>query len=47
MDAEPHGHPGAARLPGVEGQVRRQGPALLQPAQRLPPHHQGAARRDY
>lgn len=46
MDAEPHRADRSARLPGVEGKVRRQGPALLLTAQRLPPDHQGAARRD-
>ena len=46
MDSEPHEHPGSEGLRGLEGEVCGQGPALLLPAQPLPPDHQGAAGRD-
>ena len=46
MDAEPRRHNRPSRLRRVEGQVRRQDPALLLSAQRLPPHHQRTAWRD-
>ena len=46
MDAEPCRHQLPSGLRRMEGEVRRQGPGLLLPAQPLPPEHQGAARRD-
>lgn len=41
MDAEPHRTDLPEGLPGVEGEVRREGTALLLPAQPLPSDHQG------
>lgn len=46
VDAEPRGHQLPARLRRVEGEVRRQGPGLLLPAQPLSAQHPRAARRD-
>jgi len=46
MDPEANRHKFPARLPGVEGEVRREGAALLLPPQPLPPQHQGVARGD-
>ena len=46
MDAEPRRRDGSPRLRRVEGEVRRQGPALLLTAQRLPLDDQRTARRD-
>lgn len=46
VDAEPDRAERPARLPGVEGEVRRQGPAVLFAAELVRPHDQGAARGD-
>lgn len=46
MDAEPRGHHCPPRLRRMEGEVRRQGPALLLAAQRLPADDPRTARRD-
>ena len=43
MDAEPHRDDRPQGLHRVEGEVRREGPALLLPAQPLPPEYSGAA----
>ena len=43
VDAEPHRDDSAQGLHRVEGQVRREGPAVLLPAQPLSSRHQGAA----
>lgn len=46
MDAAAHRAVRAARLSGLEGNLRREGSALLLAAQRLSPDDQGTARRD-
>lgn len=46
MDANTDGTLGAQRLPGLEGDLRREGSALLFPSERLPLDHQGASRRN-
>lgn len=46
MDAKPDRADGPARLHRVEGEVRREGPAVLLAAEPLPAQHEGAARGD-